>query len=662
MPTYFGYVEREADSYINWAEIGKGISDTVNEIDKVRNEKKAALDQVSRDFQTKLSEYPSGQDKNANRFAYNYSDNASQFMLMQQRLLKQGKLKLKDYLNNTQNIMDDTETAFSLVKTYQEQYGKKMEQYRNGEISIAEVENFALMESFGGFTDTDLYINPLDGSVNLAKSKIERVAGKEVRTMAEGQENVMSVGVMKQLMNTPIPRYNMEKQSTAIADGLGKEIQIMMEGGLITSYEDIRRRISTKGALQSNDPDVISEALINAGINTSGISLTEITKKEDPTTKAQIEVKTTKTFDGREDELASEYVRIKDKPKEERTQDESNLFFQVEKSLKDSEKMIASYDETLRGIVQSNLNTPYNYMSALRDNNVKNSQNKQLYNGYTFDPKERDKNPNLILAKYENGTITYELTPEQKKDAEDAVMEQAEMRLDKKEEYKATYKTPEQIAEENALKRDELAFKKEQANKPREWTAADDQNYGSQLQMQSYAKFISDLYNGTDEEVETAIQHFKGIDALGIKDIIRTDEGIKIIYNYTDPNRFPKGERDFYFYTSGTNNPVGNIAFYNRISEALVDPKEKDRRGYLERGRDFLKPYTGHPNLNVIINNPLAREGSGIGIVDESEAKRVYERKKMAGFYPTGEAAGKTETITGGVTGSTLNATTRKGK
>jgi len=647
MPTYFGYVEREADSYINWAEIGKGISDTVNEIDKVRNEKKAALDQVSRDFQTKLSEYPSGQDKNANRFAYNYSDNASQFMLMQQRLLKQGKLKLKDYLNNTQNIMDDTETAFSLVKTYQEQYGKKMEQYRNGEISIAEVENFALMESFGGFTDTDLYINPLDGSVNLAKSKIERVAGKEVRTMAEGQENVMSVGVMKQLMNTPIPRYNMEKQSTAIADGLGKEIQIMMEGGLITSYEDIRRRISTKGALQSNDPDVISEALINAGINTSGISLTEITKKEDPTTKAQIEVKTTKTFDGREDELASEYVRIKGKPKEQSTQDESNLFFQVEKSLKDSEKMIASYDETLRGIVQSNLNTPYNYMSALRDNNVKNSQNKQLYNGYTFDAKERDKNPNLILAKYENGTITYELTPEQKKDAEDAVMEQAEMRLDIKEEYKATYKTPEQIAEENAIKRQELAIKQQQANNREipEWqykAAKEDK------EIVYAARLIANLYNGTDAEVETAIEHFKGDESLGIKDIIRTDEGIKIIYDWTDPNRIPKGEDYFSFYTSGTDNPVGNLQFYDRISKALTPSKQKDREGFINRGREVLKPYEGHPNLKVLAN-PKSLWWDMDGKVGETPIikERLNRRLGLSGAYVTGSAAG-----TGGTGGA----------
>jgi hypothetical protein len=225
MATYFGYVEREADSYINWAEIGKGISDTVNEIDKVRNEKKAALDQVSRDFQTKLSEYPTGQDINANGFAYRYSDNASQFMLMQQKLLKQGKLKLKDYLNNTQNIMDDTENAFTLVKTYQEQYGKKMEQYRNKEISLAEVKNFAYLEGFGGFTDTDLYINPLDGSISLGKTKVD---DKGVRTMAEGQQNLMSVGAMKQLMNTPIPRYDMEKETSVMAKGMGKNVQLMI--------------------------------------------------------------------------------------------------------------------------------------------------------------------------------------------------------------------------------------------------------------------------------------------------------------------------------------------------------------------------------------------------------------------------------------------------
>ncbi len=633
MPTYFGYVEREADSYINWAEIGKGISDTVNEIDKVRNEKKAALDQVSRDFQRKLSEYPSGQDRNANRFAYNYSDNASQFMLMQQRLLKQGKLKLKDYLNNTQNIMDDTETAFSLVKTYQEQYGKKMEQFRNGEISILEVENFALMESFGGFENTDLYINPLDGSVNLAKSKVENVSGKEVRTMAEGQENVMSVGVMKQLMNTPIPRYNMEKQSTAIADGLGKEIQIMMEGGLITSYEDIRRRISTKGALQSNDETVVTEALINAGINTSGISLTEITKKVDPTTKAETEVKTTKTFDGREDELASEYVRIKGKPKDQRTQDENNLFFQVEKSLKDSEKMIASYDETLRGIVQSNLNTPYNYASALRDNNVKNSQNKKLYNGYTFDPKERDKNPNLILAKYDNGTITYELTPEQKKDAEDAVMQQAEMRLDKKEEYKATYKTQEQIAEENALKRDELAIK---ANQRRPATESEMKEGRTARQYMRQGNLLEQLYySNNTEDIEEAIQYF----LEGNKDVYRTPTGV--VVDYIDKDGLDQS-RKLEFYDE-TGKPLGIERFVRSAAPFFYGTDIEPYLDYLVQGiknKGQIDPETEY-----------VRRGSFVKGSPEGWTEQPGPLKSKAG-----------KSATGSITGSTLNATKRKGK
>jgi hypothetical protein len=64
MPTYYKYVEREADSYINWAEIGKSISDTAYEINRVREEKKDAIDTAMREDLNQLAEAPQGEDQN----------------------------------------------------------------------------------------------------------------------------------------------------------------------------------------------------------------------------------------------------------------------------------------------------------------------------------------------------------------------------------------------------------------------------------------------------------------------------------------------------------------------------------------------------------------------------------------------------------------------
>lgn len=618
MPTYFGYVEREADSYINWAEIGKGISDTVNEIDKVRNEKKAALDQASKDFQTKLSEYPNGQNKDANGFAYRYSDNASQFMLMQQRLLKQGKLKLKDYLNSTQNIMDDTESAFGMLKQFQEMYGTKMEQYRKGEISIGEIDNFAYIEKFGNFSNADLFINPLDGSLTAGIVKQDE---KGIRTLQPGQENTMTIGVLKQLMNTPIPKYNIDKRSTALADGMGKQIDIINKDGMILSYENIRRRAYSKEILESNDPNRISDALIEANVDAGGITLTSVQKQIDPATKKEVEVKTSTNFQDREDLLAEKYLEIKNKPKDQRTAEEENLLFQVDKSLKGSKQdqdMVVQYEKLERQYIQSAFGTPYDYMSALADNNVICSKNGQPYQGFTTDPEVAKKNPQMILKKFENGTVTYELTPVQKEDAENAVLNQIRLKLDEKMEYKGTYKTQEQIREENAIKREELAIK---ANQRRPATESEMKEGRTARQYMRQGNLLEQLYySNNTEDIEEAIQYF----LEGNKDVYRTPTGV--VVDYIDKKGLDQS-RKLEFYDE-TGKPLGIERFVRSAAPFFYGTDIEPYLDYLVQGiknKGQIDPETEY-----------VRRGSFVKGSPEGWTKQPGPLKNKAGKSATG--------------------------
>jgi len=43
MATYYKYAERSAESQVNWAEVGKDMSDMLKEETRIREEKKAAL-------------------------------------------------------------------------------------------------------------------------------------------------------------------------------------------------------------------------------------------------------------------------------------------------------------------------------------------------------------------------------------------------------------------------------------------------------------------------------------------------------------------------------------------------------------------------------------------------------------------------------------------
>ena len=248
MATYYKYAERSAESQINWAEIGKNMTDMLQSEVTIREEKKAAIDAASREFGEKLANPPQGEHKSANQWALEYGDNASQYMLMQDRLLKQGLLKPKDYMVTRQNLMDGTKQAFNLTKEFQETFKMKMDRYKNGESQDLELFLNAQAEKFGDFTKSQLYINPTDGSVNVAMKEKKVIDGKEVFVMNQNPNEFTTISSLRNTIAGTYDKYDTNAVTTAFADSLGKEetasivFGTLSKGGAITTIEDITSR------------------------------------------------------------------------------------------------------------------------------------------------------------------------------------------------------------------------------------------------------------------------------------------------------------------------------------------------------------------------------------------------------------------------------------
>ena len=129
--TYYKYAERNVESQINWAEVGKNLTDMLSEEAKVREEKKAAIDEATRKFGETLANSPQGEHAGMNQWALDYASDAQEARLIQDRLLRSGQLKLRDYNIMRQNITDGTKGAFDLFKEYQEEYKVKMERAKS---------------------------------------------------------------------------------------------------------------------------------------------------------------------------------------------------------------------------------------------------------------------------------------------------------------------------------------------------------------------------------------------------------------------------------------------------------------------------------------------------------------------------------------------------
>ena len=127
MPTYYKYAERNADSQVNWAEIGKGVSDMIKEETDIRVQKRAAIDESTRQFQNKLAAAPQGEFQDGNKFTNNFAHDMMAQQLIDTRLLKSGQMKLQDFTLRRQNYIDGTNQLFDLQKLYQDNYKSTME-------------------------------------------------------------------------------------------------------------------------------------------------------------------------------------------------------------------------------------------------------------------------------------------------------------------------------------------------------------------------------------------------------------------------------------------------------------------------------------------------------------------------------------------------------
>ena len=248
MATYFKYAERSAESQINWAEVGKNMTDMLQEQERIRDEKISALDAATRELGEKLANPPQGEHKSANQWALEYGDNASEYMLMQEKLFKSGKMKTKDYLVSRQNLVDGTKQAFNLTKEFQETFKMKMDRYKNGESQDLELWLNAQAEKFGDFTKSQLYINPTDGSVNVAMKERRVIGGKEVFVMNQNPNEFTTISSLRNTIAGTYDKFDTNAVSTAFADSLGKEetasivFGTLSKGGAITTEEDITSR------------------------------------------------------------------------------------------------------------------------------------------------------------------------------------------------------------------------------------------------------------------------------------------------------------------------------------------------------------------------------------------------------------------------------------
>lgn len=267
MATYYKYAERGATSQVNWAEIGKNLTDTLTEENKLREEKKAAIDEATRQYGLQLEKSPQGDDRDLNQWGLDFAGDAQEARLLQDRLLKSGKLKLRDYTMMRQNLTDGTKTAFDLVNEYNSE--KKIREERAKSMDPATASQYleqwmaAQAEGFANFKDSKLYINPTTFAVNVAKLK-KNEAG--VPVMSDDPDEYTTVNELRNRLKSKYDKFDSSGYLKKRVDMLGEEQRATIAAAATQSkagFTKSTQDVTLKESFEAAQNGIINEAFAN---------------------------------------------------------------------------------------------------------------------------------------------------------------------------------------------------------------------------------------------------------------------------------------------------------------------------------------------------------------------------------------------------------------
>jgi len=235
--TYYKYAEQQAETQIDWSVVGKTISDTLLDANKVREEKKALIDKNTSDYLKYVQESPQGQFKDGNDFTNNFAHSMMEQQLIDSKLLKSGQMKLQDYTLRRQNYKDGTSTLFSLSKMYQDVYKKRMDGLLSGSLQALNGANMKLVEGFADFSKSKAFINPTTGVVNIGMLKTNEKTGD----IEVDPNSMVPVNVLKGKIQAEIPTFDVNAAVDKTVKGLGEVVRTIYKSASRSTYGTIEK-------------------------------------------------------------------------------------------------------------------------------------------------------------------------------------------------------------------------------------------------------------------------------------------------------------------------------------------------------------------------------------------------------------------------------------
>lgn len=261
MATFYKYAERNAQSQINWAEVGRNITDTLREEARIREEKIATIDENTRQLGITIENSPQGEHEGLNQWGLELGSNAQEMRLIQDRLLRSGQLNLRDYTKMRQNLSDGVDGFFTALEEYQAEYANKMEKWRKNESQPLDQWLMAQVEGLSNFTVHKPVFDPMTSQLYIAKMK-------EDGSIDNNPNTYVSVNSLRNRIKANFDRFKTDDYAEQVASRFGVEtFEVAKRAG--TTWGKILSKQGIRGTVNEEDQAAIKayEIAENAAID-----------------------------------------------------------------------------------------------------------------------------------------------------------------------------------------------------------------------------------------------------------------------------------------------------------------------------------------------------------------------------------------------------------
>jgi len=260
MAEYYKYVARDADSQINYAELGQQAVGELQNWYNTREEKKEAYKQAARESVNNLMDAPQGKDQNANDFISKYAQKMIDQKMVDKNLFERGLINEKDYTLRMQNQMDGTKRLFNLQKLYQQEFETTMQGINDKKLQRSfTISNQSDVEGAANFNNSEAFINPDDGSVSVGLMENKVIDGKIVRVLNPNTTATTAVWSGKILQK---PAYfDVNSKTTDFVKNLG-DLKTAMYSAASTARAGTITELTGAEFLKTNIKDPATKAIV----------------------------------------------------------------------------------------------------------------------------------------------------------------------------------------------------------------------------------------------------------------------------------------------------------------------------------------------------------------------------------------------------------------